>query len=253
MKKISICVLVAAVMVAAGLSTSSCDSVKKAKLSNDIDSVSYAVGLNQGAGIHGQLPTIPGGPLNVDDMIAGFIAGIKGDSSKRQMTVEEAQAYMQQWFPQAQTREAEKTKAEGEKFLEENKTKNGVITTESGLQYEIISPSEGPRPGPAALVRVNYEGSLLDGTVFDSSYDVGEPAEFYLDRVIPGWSEGLQLMTVGSAYRLYIPSELAYGEQGAGMDIPPSALLIFDVELMEILDSPVVDPALERPSPPPLP
>ena len=241
MKKISICVLVAAVMVAAGLSTSSCDSVKKAKLSNDIDSVSYAVGLNQGAGIHGQLPTIPGGPLNVDDMIAGFIAGIKGDSSKRQMTVEEAQAYMQQWFPQAQTREAEKTKAEGEKFLEENKTKNGVITTESGLQYQVVTEGTGAKPTKITdTVKVHYTGTLLDGTQFDSSTG-GEPVTFPLNGVIPGWTEGLQIMPQGSKYIFWIPSELAYGDRG-NYNIKPNSVLKFEVELIEVLPDTTVEP-----------
>ena len=180
-----------------------------------------------------------------------FVRGLKDALEDREtgISMDEAILRIQVAYNAAMLERMEENKEKERIFLEENGRREGVYTTASGLQYEIISPSEGPRPGPTALVRVNYEGSLLDGTVFDSSYDVGEPAEFYLDRVIPGWSEGLQLMTVGSAYRIYVPSELAYGEQGAGTAIPPSSLIIFDVELMEILDPPATD----EPSSPALP
>jgi FKBP-type peptidyl-prolyl cis-trans isomerase FkpA/FKBP-type peptidyl-prolyl cis-trans isomerase FklB len=240
MKKISISVLVAAILVAAGLSTASCDSVKKAKLSNDVDSVSYAVGLNQGASIQSQLPSVPGGPLNLDDMIAGFIAGIQNDSTKMKMTVAEAQAYMQQWFPQAQAREGEKTRAEGTKFLEENKTKSGVVTTESGLQYQVITEGSGIKPKATDTVKVHYTGTLLDGSEFDSSAG-GEPVTFALNQVIPGWTEGLQIMPQGSKYIFWIPSDMAYGERGS-YNIKPNSLLKFEVELLEVFQDKTAQP-----------
>ena len=126
------------------------------------------------------------------------------------------------------------TKAEGEKFLQENALRNEVKVTESGLQYEVLTVGKGPKPTAASTVKVHYEGTLIDGTVFDSSYQRGEPIEFPLSGVIKGWTEGLQLMPVGSKYKLYIPYELGYGERGAGQSIPPYATLIFTVELLEI-------------------
>jgi len=122
----------------------------------------------------------------------------------------------------------------GKKFLEENAKKEGIKTTASGLQYEVIREGAGPQPGPTSTVEVHYEGRLLSGKVFDSSYQRNETISFPLNRVIPGWTEGLQLMPTGSKYRLYIPSELGYGTRGAGGDIPPNAALIFDVELIAI-------------------
>lgn len=122
----------------------------------------------------------------------------------------------------------------GKKFLEENAKKEGIKTTASGLQYEVIREGEGPKPGPTSTVEVHYEGRLITGKVFDSSYQRNETISFPLNRVIPGWTEGLQLMPTGSKYRLYIPSELGYGTRGAGGDIPPNAALVFDVELIAI-------------------
>ena len=120
----------------------------------------------------------------------------------------------------------------GKKFLEENAKKEGIQTTASGLQYEVLRDGDGPKPGAANTVEVHYEGRLIDGKVFDSSYQRKQTISFPLNRVIPGWTEGLQLMPTGSKYRLYIPSELGYGARGAGGDIPPHAALIFDVELI---------------------
>jgi FKBP-type peptidyl-prolyl cis-trans isomerase len=120
------------------------------------------------------------------------------------------------------------------KYMAANKSKPGVITTASGLQYQVIRAGQGPKPAAKDTVLVHYEGKLIDGTVFDSSYQRGQPAAFPLDQVIPGWTEGVQLMTVGSKYHFVVPPQLAYGSQGAGGVIPPGAVLEFDIELMAV-------------------
>lgn len=124
--------------------------------------------------------------------------------------------------------------AKGEKFLEENAKKEGVIVTESGLQYKVLTEGTGKSPAATDTVLVHYEGTLIDGKVFDSSYKRGEPIEFPLNRVIAGWTEGVQLMKEGAKHRLYLPSRLAYGPRGAGRDIGPNEALIFDVELLKV-------------------
>ena len=234
MKKLS--VLVATVIVAMGASFTSCgDSHKSASLKTSIDSTSYAIGISTGAGYKENLKTLPGGEANVDDLIAGFIQAIKGDSSAMKMNPQQAQQYLQTYFVEAQAREAKKTKEEGDKFLAENKTKEGVITTESGLQYKVEKEGTGAKPTATDKVKVHYTGTLLDGTKFDSSVDRGEPAEFGVGQVIKGWTEGLQIMPVGSKYIFWIPAELAYGERGAGQDIKPNSVLKFEVELLDIV------------------
>ncbi len=125
-------------------------------------------------------------------------------------------------------------KAAGEAFLAENGKKDNIVTTASGLQYEIIEPGEGASPSASDSVTVHYKGTTIDGNVFDSSYDRGAPATFPLNRVIAGWTEGLQLMKEGAKYRFFIPAELAYGERGAGRAIGPNSTLIFDVELLKV-------------------
>ncbi|MDR2103004.1 MAG: FKBP-type peptidyl-prolyl cis-trans isomerase [Treponema sp.] len=151
-------------------------------------------------------------------------------------SMDEAIRIMQTSYMAVMTERAETNRQAEIAFLEENRKKAGVIVTESGLQYEVITEGGGQRPQRDDTVRVHYEGSLMDGTVFDSSYSRGEPEEFPLNQVIPGWGEGLQLMGVGGTYRFYISSALAYGEEGAGSVIPPYATLIFEVELLAILD-----------------
>ena len=233
MKKISI--YVAAAIVALGVSSTSCDSKQNVNLKLAVDSASYAIGVNTGAGYKENLKTLPGGKANVDALIAGFITALKGDSAALKMTPEAAQAYLQTYFTEAQARDVVKVKDEGEKFLAENKTKSGVLTTESGLQYQVVTEGKGAKPTAADKVKVHYTGTLLDGTKFDSSVDRGEPAEFGVGQVIKGWTEGLQIMPVGSKYIFWIPSELAYGEQGAGADIKPGSTLKFEVELLDIV------------------
>ena len=231
MKKIS--VLVATAIVAMGI-TSCGDSHKSASLKTAADSVSYAIGISTGAGYKENLKTLPGDPANVDDLIAGFIQAIKGDSSAMKMTPRAAQAYVQTYFMEASARDAKKTKEEGEKFLAENKSKKDVFTTESGLQYQVVTEGTGDKPTATDKVKVHYTGTLLDGTKFDSSVDRGEPMEFPVNGVIKGWTEVLQLMPVGSKYIVWIPSDLAYGERGAGQDIKPNSTLKFEIELLEL-------------------
>ena len=232
MKKIS--VLVATAIVAMGI-TSCGDSHKSASLKTAADSVSYAIGISTGAGYKENLKTLPGDPANVDDLIAGFIHAIKGDSSAMKMTPQAAQAYVQTYFMEASARDAKKTKEEGEKFLAENKSKKDVFTTESGLQYQVVTEGTGDKPTATDKVKVHYTGTLLDGTKFDSSVDRGEPMEFPVNGVLKGWTEVLQLMPVGSKYIVWIPSDLAYGERGAGQDIKPNSTLKFEIELLEIV------------------
>jgi FKBP-type peptidyl-prolyl cis-trans isomerase FklB len=129
----------------------------------------------------------------------------------------------------------EKNKREGAAFLEENKKKEGVVTTASGLQYKVITKGTGPSPKATDKVKVHYKGTLLDGKVFESSYDTNQPIEFLLNQVIKGWNEGLQLMQVGAKYQFFIPYDLGYGEMGRGDKIPPSTVLTFEVELLDIV------------------
>jgi FKBP-type peptidyl-prolyl cis-trans isomerase FkpA/FKBP-type peptidyl-prolyl cis-trans isomerase FklB len=233
MKKIN--VVFAALIAALGVSATSCDSIKSAKLHSDVDSASYALGIINGFGFKENLAGFPGEPINVDLLITGLATGLKGDSAALKMSVEEAQSYVQSYLMTAQTREFEKTKAEGDAFLEENKAKSGVITTESGLQYQVITEGTGEKPTETDQVKVHYHGTLLDGTVFDSSVERGEPVTFGLTQVIRGWTEGLQIMPVGSKYIFWIPSDLAYGERGSGQVIKPNSALKFEVELLEIV------------------
>jgi FKBP-type peptidyl-prolyl cis-trans isomerase FklB len=169
--------------------------------------------------------------LNMDAILQGFK---DINASKTIVTAEVANQYVNDYFYKQYAKKAEKDKAKQLAWLEENKKKEGVMVTGSGLQYKVITQGTGVKPTAASKVKVHYEGSLIDGTKFDSSYDRGEPIEFALNGVIKGWTEGLQLMPTGSIYNLYIPYDLAYGEKGAGGSIPPYATLIFKVELLEV-------------------
>jgi len=202
-----------------------------------MDKLSYALGLNIGSqlsqsGIKDE--------LNAADFAAGVIDMIQ--KKQPQISLQEAQQVLNAFFTELQNKQqaaaAEAGKAareEGEKFLSENGKKAGVTTTASGLQYEVLTEGTGKQPKASDTVRCHYEGHLLDGTVFDSSYRRGEPADFGLRQVIAGWTESVQLMKEGAKYRFYIPYNLAYGERGAGSDIPPYAALVFDVELVKVL------------------
>lgn len=166
----------------------------------------------------------------------GLVNGIKGE--KTNITQEQAQEYIQKVMTERQeARMLEKygaNKEAGEKFLAENKTKPGIQTTESGLQYEVIKEGKGQKPTATDMVKVHYEGKLTNDTVFDSSIKRGEPTDFYVNQVIKGWTEGLQLMSEGAKYRFYIPQDLAYGANENNPSIPPFSVLIFDVELIEV-------------------
>jgi FKBP-type peptidyl-prolyl cis-trans isomerase len=170
--------------------------------------------------------------FDYDALAQGVREAIEGKEPR--ISMEEAVGLVQSAYMASITRQAEESRKKNDQFLAENSKKTGVVITSSGLQYEVVVQGQGKNPAADDVVTVNYEGKLIDGTVFDSSYTRGEPAEFSLTQVIPGWAEGIQLMTVGSTYRLYIPSSLAYGEQGAGNMIPPNSALIFQVELLSI-------------------
>lgn len=200
-----------------------------------MDKLSYALGI----GIGSQLAGMGAKELNIDD----FAQAIKDVISGSELKVDnaEAQTLVQNFFQeqeakqQAAAAEAGKVaKAAGEAFLAENGKKNGVVTLPSGLQYQVLKEGNGKKPSATDQVVCHYEGTLIDGTVFDSSYKRNQPATFGLNQVIAGWTEGVQLMQEGAKYRFFIPYNLAYGERGAGAQIPPFAALVFDVELIEV-------------------
>lgn len=202
----------------------------------ELDKLSYALGLSMGhnflaSGIR---------KINSADFAAGVAAVF--DGVKPLMSFDEAKAVIQEFFQKMETQQREaaeamaKVNAEaGEKFLAENGGRPEIVVTPTGLQYEVVEEGNGPQPKSTDMVKVHYTGRLLDGTIFDSSVERGEPATFGVTQVIPGWVEALQMMKQGAKWRLYIPSKLAYGPNGAGGAIGPNATLIFDVELLEVI------------------
>ena len=193
-----------------------------------MDKISYAIGLSMGQNLMGSGVT----SLEYADLAAGIKDVL--EKNQPQISYQEAQQVLGKFFSELEQKIAGEAKAEGEAFLAENAKREGVKVTESGLQYEVLEATIGQKPKATDKVRVHYEGTLIDGTVFDSSYKRGESITFGLNQVIKGWTEGLQLMSIGSKYKLYLPYHLAYGERGAGANIPPYAALIFTVELLGI-------------------
>jgi FKBP-type peptidyl-prolyl cis-trans isomerase FklB len=200
------------------------------------DKVSYSIGLNIGTNFKRQ-----GIEISTDMLLSGIKDAISG--GKPALTDAEVQQTLMAFQQEMMAKQAEKAKGLGEKnkkdgeaFLAANKKKDGVKTTASGLQYKVLVDGKGKKPTADDTVRVHYRGTLIDGTEFDSSYKRNEPAEFPLNGVIPGWTEAVQLMTVGSKWQIVLPSALAYGERGQGQDIGPAATLLFDIELLAIID-----------------
>lgn len=208
-----------------------------AGLATDKQKASYGVGLSIGGNMRNT-------QLTADDIdLPAVMRGLSDalSNAKPALSEQELQQVMMDFHKQITGRiqdkaktVGDKNKKEGEAFLAANKTKDGVKTLPSGLQYKVLKSGNGPSPGPNDTVKANYKGTLLDGTVFDSSYDRGHPETFPVSGVIKGWTEALQLMKVGDKWQLFVPTNLAYGEHGAGSDIGPNAVLVFDVELLDV-------------------
>ncbi len=201
-----------------------------------MDKVSYALGL----GIGRQLTDMGAKDLNIDDFAQAIKDVLAGGEVK--LSDSEAQTIVRTFFDEQEKKQRaaaaerfKENKTKGEEYLKANAGKEGVVTLPSGLQYQVLTPGNGRKPKATDKVRCHYEGMLVDGTVFDSSVQRGEPAVFGLNQVIAGWTEGVQLMSEGAKYRFFIPYHLGYGERGAGQSIPPYSALIFDVELINVL------------------
>jgi len=214
---------------ACSVKNESVNNNKTMDLKTEIDSVSYGIGVNIGKNLAGQGM----GSLNPEAIAAALNDVLSGSELK--INEQECMSIVSTYMQDAQARKAQEAIDEGKKFLEENGKRSSVVTLASGLQYEIVAEGNGPKPGPADKVKTHYHGTLINGEVFDSSVERGEPIEFPVNGVIKGWTEALQLMPVGSKWKLYIPYDLAYGERGAGAQIGPFSTLIFEVELIDIV------------------
>jgi len=217
----------------------------KSQLKDLKDKVSYSIGLNVGANFKKQ-----GQELNPDALLAGVKDALSGKTPA--LNENELKETMEAWSKQMEDKQkvvGEKNAADATKFLAENKKKDGVKTTASGLQYKVMKEGAGAQPKETDTVTVNYRGTLINGTEFDSSYKRGQPATFPVNGVIKGWTEALQLMKTGSKYQLFIPADLAYGARAVGPDITPNSALIFEVEVLEVKPA----PASTGPSAPPSP
>ncbi len=218
-----------------GVSCQQNGGVSDVKLETPADSAGYAIGILVGNNNKEQVSNAPGGAdISIDAMVAGFAKAARGEETD--LTPEEADRIVREFFTSAGEREGQLNLEAGNAFLQQNKERPEVKVTESGMQYEVLQEGDGPIPDADDRVRVHYHGTLIDGTVFDSSVERGEPAVFGVTQVIPGWTEALQMMPAGSKWKIYLPSDLAYGERGAGGDIGPNETLIFEVELLEIVE-----------------
>ncbi|MBB3170115.1 FKBP-type peptidyl-prolyl cis-trans isomerase [Simiduia aestuariiviva] len=194
--------------------------------------VSYGIGRQMAE----QLMSNPFDGLSADAVAEGLTDMMAGrDSQVSEENLHQAFKVISERMQAKQAEEAKAAAGEGEAFLADNAKRDGVVTLASGLQYEVINEGSGDKPSASSTVRTHYHGTLINGSVFDSSYDRGEPAEFPVNGVIAGWTEALQMMPVGSKWRLYVPHQLAYGERGAGAAIAPFSTLVFDVELLDIV------------------
>lgn len=234
------------IATAVGVSVVSCSKEQfkvKSSLTNEVDSISYAIGLDMASKIKANFEE-----MDHDLFVQGFRNGI--DSTNLLIDSKEINTIIRTYFQkknderikkmqEEQVKKAEQEfgeyKKENEKFLEENKTKDGVVTTDSGLQYVVLKEGNGENPIETSRVKVHYHGTLIDGTVFDSSVERNEPTTFGVGQVIKGWTEGLQLMKPGAKYKFFIPENLAYGSQQRGQHIKPFSTLVFEVELLEII------------------
>lgn len=214
------------------ITLSSCDKKVNTNvaLNTTVDSVSYSIGASFG----GSLAQNGLKDLDQDVLLAGLNAALAEEDLKIEPRA--GSAIINNYIKGLKAKVGEDNKVQGEKFLEENKAKEGVVTTESGLQYKIITAGEGAIPTKAQEVKVHYRGTTIDGKEFDSSYKRNEPSTFLPTRVIKGWTEALLMMPAGSKWELYIPSNLAYGSRGAGANIGPNSTLIFEIELLEIVN-----------------
>lgn len=222
-----------------GLSLIGCSGDRKVELKGQKEKVSYSIGMNIGANMAKDSLD-----LDFDALLQG-IKDATADSAKRMMTMADMQKTMMTWQQEMQTKQmqkhraaGEKNRQDGEKFLAENKKEPGVVTLPSGLQYKVLTEGNGPKPGKDQTVTAHYVGTLINGQEFDNSVKRGQPAQFAVTGVIPGWTEALQLMKVGSKWRIFVPANLGYGDEGAGETIPPGSTLIFDIELLGVGNSP---------------
>lgn len=224
MRKLPLVALVSAALLAG------CNGEKQVVLETNIDKMSYGIGMSMARSVKGQ-------PIEINNeaMLAG-LQDVLNDKPEQleEDVIREAFAAVREEQMEKQKIEAENAVKQGEEYLAENAKKEGVKATESGLQYEVITAGEGDSPAATDTVEVHYHGTLIDGTVFDSSIDRGEPAKFPVNRVISGWTEALQLMKVGDKWRLHIPAALAYGAQSPSPQIPANSALVFEVELLAI-------------------
>lgn len=227
--------LLAATAAACGVMfLSSCGgAMSGAKLSSSADSAAYAIGLANGFSMGQNLTDAPGDSLDVEILARALRDGLKGDTTL--MTPESAQMFIQEYFQKVQVQQEEANKKAGQDFLAENGKKDGVVNTASGLQYKVLEEGNGPKPMATDTVKIHYKGTYLDGTTFDSSYDRGEPAKFVLNQVIPGWTEGVQLMKQGSKFMLWIPENLAYGARPLDPSKGGYQMLTFECELLEVI------------------